>query len=141
VLEAARKPGALPGHDDVLVTADRDGKRTGLDPYHLAGAGYVRLAAERLAGHDLPAPQLGGPWRVGGAEYRPGAAGLALPQHAGGIADANGGRGADIDEQRGRYPEGVAEPGQRGEVRIRPALLECHEHTLAHAGPRGELVE
>jgi hypothetical protein len=141
VLETAGKPGTLAGHDAVLTAANRDGERAGLDPHHLAGTRYMLLAAERLAGHYLPAPQFSAPRWVGGAEYLAGAAGLAVPEHTRYVADAHARRGADVDEQRGRHPECVAEPGQRGEIRVRPALLERHEHALAHTRTSGELIQ
>src|SRR6202044_454073 len=82
VVQAAGKPGALAGRDRVLIAADRDRQHAGVDPHHLAGTRYVRLAAERLAGHDLPVPQFGCPGHVGGAQNRTDSAGLALPYNA-----------------------------------------------------------
>jgi len=103
----------------------------------------VRVTAERLAGHHLPAPQLDRPWRVGSADDRPGATGRTVPEHTGGVraADPDGRLPAHIDQLRHRDPEGVADAGQGGQVGVRPSLLKRDEHALAHAGTRGKLVK
>jgi hypothetical protein len=103
----------------------------------------VRVTTELLAGHHFPAPQFDRPRRVRGADDRAGAAGRAAPQHARGVraADPHGRLAAHVDEQRDRYAERVADPGQRGQVRVGAALFERDQDALAHPGARGELVQ
>jgi hypothetical protein len=103
----------------------------------------VRVAAELLAGHHLPAPQLDRPRRVRGTEDGAGAAGRPVPQDAGRVraGDPDGWLAAHVDEQRDRNAERVADPGQGAEVRVGTALLQRHQDALAHPGARGELVQ
>jgi len=125
------------------LPGDGQGQAARLDPDHLAGGRRVRVAAELLAGHHLPAPQLDRPRRIRGAEDRAGAAGRAAPQDARGVraADPDGRLTAHVDEQRDGNAERVADPGQRGQVGVGAALFERHEHALADPGARGELVQ
>jgi hypothetical protein len=103
----------------------------------------VRVTAELLAGHHLPAPQLDRPRRVRGADDRAGAAGRPAPQDARGVraADPDGWLAAHVDEQRDRNAERVADPGQRGQVRVGAPLLERDQDALADSGARGELIQ
>jgi hypothetical protein len=119
------------------------GQAAVLHPDHLAGGRCVRVAAELLAGHHLPAPQLDGPGRVRGADDRAGAAGRAAPQDARGVrtADPDGRLAAHVDELRDGYAERVADPGQGGQVRVGAPLFERDEHALADPGARRELVQ
>jgi hypothetical protein len=73
----------------------------------------VRVTAELLAGHDLPAPQLDRPRRVRGADDRAGATGRAAPQDARGVraADPDGRLAAEVDELRDGNAERVADAG------------------------------
>jgi hypothetical protein len=64
-----------------------------------------------------------------------------MPEHARGLTEPDVRLGADIDEQCHRDPERVAEPGQRGQVRVGPALLQRDEHALADPGAGRELVQ
>jgi len=125
------------------LAGDRQGQAARLHPDHLASGRCVRVTAELLAGHHLPVPQFDRPRRVGGAEDRAGAAGRAAPQHARGVraADPDGRLAADVDEQRDGNAERVADPGQRGQVRVGAPLLERDQDALAHAGASGELVQ
>src|SRR5438445_3949513 len=82
VRAAGRKTGALAIADHVALAGDRQRQGARLDPDHLAGGRHVRVPAERLAGHHLPAPQLDRPRRVGGADDRPGTAGRTAPEDA-----------------------------------------------------------
>jgi len=103
----------------------------------------VRVTAELLAGHHLPAPELDRPRRVRGANDRAGAARRAAPQHARGVrvADPDGRLAAEVDELGDGNAERVADPGQRRQVRVGTPLLESDKHALAHPGPRGQLVK
>jgi glucokinase len=143
VRAAGREAATLAGPDLVALGGDRQGQGALLDPGHLTGGRRVRVAAERLAGHDFPVPQLDRPRRVRRADDRPGASGRPAPEHARGIgaADPDGRLAAHVDEQRHGDAERVADPRQRGQVRVGPALLERDEHALAHPGARGELIQ
>jgi len=125
------------------LPGDGQGQAARLHPDHLAGGRRVRVTAELLAGHHLPAPQLDRPRRVRGADDRAGAAGRAAPQDARGVgaADPDGRLAAEVDELRDGDAERVADPGQRGQVRVRAPLFERDQHALAHSGARGELVQ
>jgi len=140
---AGREAGTLTGADRVALARDRQRQGARLDPDHLARGRCVRVTAERLAGHHLPAPQFDRPGRVGGADDRPGATGRTVPEHAGGVraADPDGRLSAQIDQLRHRDAEGVADARQGGQVGVRPTLLQRDEHALAHVGTRGELVQ
>jgi hypothetical protein len=122
---------------------DGQGQAAVLHPDHLAGGRRVRVAAELLAGHHLPAPQLDRPGRIRGADDRAGAAGRAAPQDARGVraADPDGRLSAHVDKLRDGYAERVADPGQGGQVRVGASLFERDEHTLADPRARGELVQ
>ncbi len=143
VRAAGRKPGALARAHRVALARHRQRQRARLHPGHLARGRSVRVAAERLAGHHLPVPQLDRPRRVGGADDRPATAGRAAPEHARGVraADPDGRLAAHVDQLRHRDPEGVADSRQRGQVRIGPSLLDRHKHALADAGTGGQLVQ
>jgi len=143
VRAAGREPGTLARADLVALTRHRQRQRARLDPDHLPGSRRVRVTAERLARHDLPAPELDRPRRVGGADDRPGAAGGTAPEHPRDVraADLHGGLAAQIDEQGHRDAEGVADAGQGGQVGIGASLLQRHQHALADAGSRGQLVQ
>jgi hypothetical protein len=125
------------------LPGDRQGQAACLDPDHLAGGRRVRVSAELLARHRLPAPQLNRPRRVGGADDRAGAAGRAAPEHARYVraADPDGRLTAHVDEQRDRHTERVADPGQRSQVRVGASLFQRDQDALAHPGARGELVQ
>jgi len=125
------------------LPGDGQGQAASLHPDHLAGGRRVRVTTELLAGHHLPAPQFDRPRRVRGADDRAGAAGRTAPQHARGIraADPYGRLAAHVDEQRDGNAERVADPGQRGQVRVGASLFERDQDTLAHPGARGELVQ
>jgi hypothetical protein len=127
----------------MTLSGDGQGQAARFDPGHLAGSWRVRLAAELLAGHHLPAPKLGRPRWVGGAYDRPGASGRTAPEHPQGIgvADPDGRLAAHIDQRGDRNAERVADPGQGSQVRVGAPLLQRDEHALAHPGARGELVE
>src|SRR5580693_1129603 len=56
VRSAAREPGALARLDRMPFPGDGQGQAARLDPDHLAGGRCVRVAAELLARHHLPAP-------------------------------------------------------------------------------------
>ena len=56
VRAAGREPGALARPDRIPFPGDGQGQAAGLDPDHLAGGRRVRVAAELLARHHLPAP-------------------------------------------------------------------------------------
>jgi hypothetical protein len=101
------------------------------------------VAAELLTRHHLPAPQLNRPRRIRGAEDRSGTAGGPTPQDARGvrIGDPDGRLAAHVDEQRDGNAERVADPGQRGQVRVGAPLFERDEHALADPGPCGELIQ
>jgi hypothetical protein len=120
VRAAGREPGGLARAERVPLPGDGQGQEAGLDPDHLAGGRRMRVAAELLTGHHLPAPQLDRPRRIRGTEDRAGAAGLAVPQDARGVraADPDGRLAAHLDQQRDRNAERVADPGQRGQVRV-----------------------
>jgi hypothetical protein len=122
---------------------DGQGQAAVLHPDHLAGGRRVRVAAELLAGHHLPAPQLDRPGRVRGADDRAGAAGRAVPQDARGVraADPDGRLAAQVDELRDGNAERVADPGQGGQVRVGAPLFERDKHALADPGARGELIQ
>jgi hypothetical protein len=126
----------------MLLPGDGQGQLARFYPGHLAGGRRVRVATERLPGHDLPAPQLHRPRRVRGADDRARAAGRAAPQDPGGVrvADPDGRLAADVDEQGDGNAERVGDPDQGGEVRVGPSLLERDQHALAYPGPRAELV-
>jgi predicted NBD/HSP70 family sugar kinase len=143
VRAAGREPGALVRTDLVALTRHNERQRARLDPDHLPGGRRVRVTAERLARHHLPAPELDRPRRVGGADDRPGAAGGTAPEHPRGVraADLHGGLAAQIDEQGHRDAEGVADAGQGGQVGVGASLFQRDEHALAHAGARGQLVQ
>jgi hypothetical protein len=127
----------------MVLRAHGEGQPARLDPDHLAGGRGVRVTAELLTGHHLPAPQLDRPRRVGGADDRAGAAGRAAPQDTCGVraADPDGWLAAHVDELCDGNPERVADAGQGGQVRVRAPLLERDEHALADPGARGELVQ
>jgi glucokinase len=143
VRAAGREARALARVDHMPLPSDGQGQAARLDPDHLAGGRCMRVAAELLTRHHLPAPQLDRPRRIRCADDRAGAAGLAVPQDARGVraADPDGRLTAHVDELRDGNAERVADPGQRGQVRVRAPLLQCHEHALADPGPRGELVQ
>ena len=143
VRAAGRETGALASADRVTLARHRQRQRARLDPDHLAGGRRVGVTAERFARHHLPAPQFDGPRRVGGADDRPGAAGRPTPEHSRAIraADLDGGLAAQVDQQGHRDAEGVADARQGGQVGVRASLLQGHEHALAHAGTRGQLVQ
>jgi len=143
VRAAGREAGGVALADRMTFAGHGQRERARLDPHHLPGSGRMRVAAEGLARHQLPSPQLYRPGRVGRADDRPRAARRAAPEHAGGVraADPDRGLAADVDEQRHGDAEGIADPGQRGQIRVGPPLLEGDEHALAHAGARGQLVE
>ena len=143
VRAAGGEPGALAGPEGVALPGDRQRQGALLHPDHLAGGGRVRVAAEGLPGHHLPLPQLDRPGRIGRADDRPGAPGRPAPEHARGIrvADPYGRFPAHVDEQGHRDAERVADARQRGQVRVRPALLERDEHALAYPRARGQLIQ
>src|SRR5580692_6015979 len=143
VRSAGREAGALALADGMMLAGHRQRERARLDPDHLPGGGRMRIAAEGLTGHHLPPPQLDRPGRVGRADDRPGAARRAAPEHPGGVRAADPDRRltADVDQQRHWDAEGIADPGQRGQIRVGPPLLECDHDALAHTGARGQLVE
>jgi len=103
----------------------------------------VRVTAELLTGHHLPAPELDRPRRVGGADDRAGAAGGSAPEHAGGAraADPDGRLTAHVDKQRDGNTERVADPCQRGQVRVGAPLFKGDQDALTHPGARRELVQ
>jgi len=125
------------------LPGDGQGQAARLHPDHLAGGRCVRVTAELLAGQHLPAPELDRPRRVRGANDGAGAAGGAAPQDAGGVwaADPDGRLAAEVDELRDGHAERVADPGQRGQVRVGAPLFERDQYALAHPGARGELVQ
>jgi hypothetical protein len=141
--KAGREPGTLARIDRVPFSGDGQGHAARLDPDHLAGGRCVRVTAELLAGQHLPAPQLDRPRRVRGADDRAGATGRPAPQDARGVraADPDGRSAAHVDEQRDGNAERVADPGQRGQVRVGAPLLERDQYALAHPGAGGELVQ
>jgi glucokinase len=143
VRAAGGEPGALAGSERVALPGDGQGQGALLHPDHLAGGGRVRVAAERLPGHDLPPPQLDRPGRIGRADDRPGSPGRPAPEHARGIraADPHGRFSAHVDEQGHRDAERVADARQRGQVRVGPPLLERDEHALAYPRARGQLIQ
>jgi hypothetical protein len=55
--------------------------------------------------------------------------------------DPHRGLAAHLDKLGHRHAERVAEPGQRGQVRIRAALLERDQHPLADARTPGQLIQ
>jgi hypothetical protein len=126
-----------------MLPGDGQGQLAILHPGHFASGRRVRVAAERLAGHDLPVPQLHGPRRVGRADDRARAAGRAAPEDSPGVgaADPDAGLAAHVNEQGDGNTECVGDPGQGGEVRVGPALLERDQHALADPGSRGELIQ
>jgi hypothetical protein len=103
----------------------------------------VRLAAELLAGHQLPAPQLDRPRWVGGADDRPGSSRITAPEDPRGIgaADPDGRLASHIDQNGDRNAERVADPGQGSQVRVGAPLLQRDEYALAHPRARREVVE
>jgi len=125
------------------LPGDGQGEAARLHPDHLAGGRRVRVTTELLAGHHFPAPQFHRPWRVRGAHDRAGAAGRAAPQHTRGVraADPHGRLAAHVDEQRDGNTERVADPRQRGQVRVGTPLFERDQDTLAHPGACGKLVQ
>jgi hypothetical protein len=125
------------------LPGDGEGQVAVLHPDHLPGGRRVRVAAELLAGHHFPAPQLDRPGRVRGADDRAGAARRAAPQDARGVraADPDGRLAAHVDELRDGHAERVADPGQGGQVRVGAPLFERDEHALADPGTRGKLVQ
>jgi glucokinase len=143
VRAAAREAGALAGPERMTLAGH--GQRQGaiLDPGHLTGGRRVRVAAERLSGHDLPPPQLDRPRRVSCADDRPAAARRPAPEHARGVraADPDHRLAAHVDKLRHGNAEGIADARQRGQVRVGPPLLERDQHALAHPGARGELIQ
>jgi len=143
VRAAGRETGTLAWVDRVPLPGDGQGQATRLHPDHLAGGRRVRVTAELLAGHHLPAPELDRPRRVRGANDRAGAARRAAPQHARGVrvADPDGRLAAEVDELGDGNAERVADPGQRSQVRVGASLFERHQHALAHSGACGELVQ
>jgi glucokinase len=134
VRAAGREAGALAGPERVALAGDRQRQGALLNPGHLTGGRRVRVTAKRLAGHDLPPPQLDRPRRVGCADDRPAAPGRPAPEHARRVraADPDGRLTAHVDKLRHGNAEGVADARERGQVRVGPPLLERHEHALAH---------
>jgi hypothetical protein len=53
----------------------------------------------------------------------------------------HGGLAAHVDQPGDRYTERVADPGQRGQIGVRAALLQRDEDALAHPRTRRELVQ
>jgi glucokinase len=143
VRAAGREPGGLARVDRMAFPGDGQGQAAVLHPDHLAGGRRVRVAAELLTGHHLPAPQLDGPGRVRCADDRAGAAGRTAPQETRGVraADPDGRLAAHVDELRDGNTERVTDPGQGGQVRVGAPLLERDEHALADPRARGELVQ
>ncbi len=81
VRTAGREAGALALADGMTLAGHRQRERARLDPHHLPGSGRMRVAAEGLAGHQLPSPQLDRPGWVGRADDRPRAARRPAPEH------------------------------------------------------------
>ncbi len=143
VRAAGREAGALTGPERVALACDRQRECALPDPGHLAAGRRVRVTTERLAGHDLPLPQLGRPRRVRCADDRPRAPGRPAPEHARRVrvADPDDRLAAHVDKLRHGNAERIADARQRGQVRVGPPLLERDEHPLAHPGARGELIQ
>jgi glucokinase len=143
VRAAGREAGALAGPERVALAGDRQRQGALLDPGHLTGGRGVRVATERLAWHDLPAPELDRPRRVGRADDRPGSPGRTTPEHARRIraADLDDRFATHVDKQRHGDTERIADARQRRQVRVGPPLLERDEHALAHPRARGKLVQ